>query len=58
MVPQIIKRKQNHMVPHVIPHLIPYESTFNHKETKSHGSPCESVKHGRVWGPKLCIFIT
>jgi len=47
MVPQIIKRKQNHMVPHVIPQLItskqhhmvsPCDSTINHKQTTSHGA--------------------
>jgi hypothetical protein len=57
MVPQIIKRKQNHKETksHGSPcestinlkesksHGSPCESTINHKETKSHGSPCEST---------------
>ncbi len=41
MVPQIIKRKQNHKA--TISHGSPCDSTINHKATISHGSPCEST---------------
>jgi len=41
MVPQIIKRKQNHK--ETESHGFPCDSTINHKETISHGSPCDST---------------
>jgi len=48
MVPQIIKRKQNHMVPM----WFPCDSTINHKEILSHGahdiSQCTMTK---LWNP-------
>ncbi len=50
MVPQIIKRKQNHK--ETKSHGSPCDSTINHKETTSHGahdiSQCTMTK---LWNP-------
>ncbi len=36
VIPQLITRKQHHMV-------FPCDSTIDHKKTTSHGSPCDSI---------------
>jgi hypothetical protein len=58
MVPQIIKRKQNHKK--IMSHGSPCDSTINHKETMSHDSSCDStinhketISHG---SPRDSIF--